>query len=51
MRRYLMVPGCDASAGGVTNKYFVVPTDTVQGRLLLSVHAYIPYNFAQEAEY
>jgi endoglucanase len=47
--RYLMVPGYDASAGGVTNKYFVVPTDTVQGRLLLSVHAYIPYNFAQEA--
>lgn len=44
--RYLMVPGYDASPAGVTNGYFVLPSDSVQGRLMISVHAYTPYSFA-----
>ncbi len=46
--RYLMVPGYDASPDGALNEGFVLPTDAegVEGRLIVSVHAYTPYNFA-----
>lgn len=49
--RYLMVPGYDASADGVLNDKFVLPTDTAEneGKILVSVHAYIPYHFALQA--
>lgn len=47
--RYLMVPGYAAAPAGVTNPYFVVPTDSAKDRLLLSVHAYSPYGFALQA--
>lgn len=44
--RYLMVPGYCASYAGALSKLFVLPTDTVADKLMVSVHAYIPYNFA-----
>ena len=44
--RYLMVPGYDASADGVTNQLFVLPKDSADNRIIVSVHAYTPYNFA-----
>ncbi|MCM1190713.1 MAG: cellulase family glycosylhydrolase [bacterium] len=46
--RYLMLPGYDASADGVLNDGFVLPTDAegVTDKLIVSVHAYTPYNFA-----
>lgn len=46
--RYLMVPGYDASPDGVLNEGFVIPTDAkgVTDKIILSVHAYTPYNFA-----
>ena len=46
-----MVPGYDASADGVLNDKFVLPTDTAEneGKILVSVHAYIPYHFALQA--
>ena len=49
--RYLMVSGYDASADGVLNDKFVLPTDTAEneGKILVSVHAYIPYHFALQA--
>ena len=49
--RYLMVPGYDASADGVLNDKFVLPTDTAEneGKILVSLHAYIPYHFALQA--
>lgn len=44
--RYLMVPGYGASVDGACNDNFVLPTDTAANRLIVSVHAYTPYNFA-----
>lgn len=49
--RYLLVPGYAASLPGATNKYFVLPQD-VEGndkKIMVEVHAYIPYHFALEA--
>lgn len=44
--RYLMVSGYDASIDGATNAGFVVPTDSADNKIIISVHAYTPYNFA-----
>ena len=44
--RYLMVPGYDASPASVLNESFTLPEDTAEGRLIVSVHAYTPYDFA-----
>lgn len=50
--RYLMIPGYCASPDGVLNSGFVLPEDAegVENRLILSVHAYTPYNFALQGE-
>lgn len=47
-KRYLMCPGYDASADGALNSGFRLPEDTVgpADHLLISVHAYTPYDFA-----
>ena len=47
--RYLMVPGYCASVDGATNKYFRLPADQADNRIIVSVHAYTPYSFALEA--
>lgn len=47
--RYLMCPGYDASADGALNDGFVLPTDPVsenESRIIVTVHAYLPYDFA-----
>ncbi len=44
--RFLTVPGYAASSQGALNNYFVVPTDTIANHLMITVHAYTPYNFA-----
>ncbi len=44
--RFLMVPGYCASVDGTCNDDFMLPTDTVANRLIVSIHAYTPYNFA-----
>ena len=43
--RYLLCPGYDASADGAIHDGFVLPEDPA-GRVIVSVHAYTPYNFA-----
>ena len=43
--RWLLVPGYAASPDGALNPGFAMPTDP-QNRVILSVHAYRPYNFA-----
>lgn len=43
--RYLLCPGYDASAEGLLNEFFEIPRDT-KNRVLLSVHAYVPFHFA-----
>ena len=47
--RYLMCPGYAASPDGALNEGFSLPADTVEHRLIVSVHAYTPYNFALDA--
>lgn len=45
--RYLMVPSNAASAGNALNSAFTMPTDPAgTGRLIVSIHAYTPYDFA-----
>lgn len=46
--RYLMCPGYDASADGALHSGYVLPTDKegVTDRIMVSVHAYTPYDFA-----
>ena len=46
--RYIMVPGYCAAADYALTEGFVLPTDSAdaENRILVSVHAYIPYNFA-----
>lgn len=47
--RYIMVPGYDASLDGATNNYFKLPTDSAENKLIVSIHAYSPYNFALQS--
>ncbi|MCX7657273.1 MAG: glycoside hydrolase family 5 protein [Oscillospiraceae bacterium] len=44
--RYLMCPGYSASASSALMDEFKLPKDSVQNRLIVSVHAYTPYSFA-----
>lgn len=44
--RYVAIPGYDCSVDGATNENFQLPTDKVQNRLIVAVHAYLPYGFA-----
>ena len=44
--RCVMVPGYDASIEGCMTDSFAMPKDSASNRLILSVHAYIPYYFA-----
>ena len=44
--RCVMVPGYDASIEGCMTDGFKMPSDSTSNRLILSVHAYIPYYFA-----
>ena len=46
--RYLMVPGYDAAPGSGLNDFFVLPKDTAENKIIVSVHAYTPYSFALE---
>lgn len=48
--RYLMVPGYAASLAGVATDLFVLPADSAQNKLIVSTHAYTPYNFALQPQ-
>lgn len=49
--RYIMVPSYCASAEYALASTFTLPTDSkADNRILVSVHAYTPYNFALAAE-
>ncbi len=47
--RCVMIPGYGASIDGCTTPGYKFPTDTASNRLIVSVHAYTPYNFALNA--
>lgn len=44
--RYIMVPSYCASVDYAVSDLFTLPTDSADGKILVSVHAYTPYNFA-----
>ncbi len=44
--RYLLIPGYDASSIPIQSKNFLIPRDTTEGKLMIEVHAYVPYSFA-----
>ncbi|MCR5733841.1 MAG: glycoside hydrolase family 5 protein [Lachnospiraceae bacterium] len=44
--RYLLIPGYDASSISIQSKNFLIPTDSAKDKLLIEVHAYVPYDFA-----
>ena len=44
-QRCIMIPGYCASIDGCTTPNFKLPTDSAKDRLIVSVHAYTPYNF------
>ena len=44
--RDLMVPGYDAAPGSALSDAFVLPKDTADNRIIVSVHAYTPDSFA-----
>lgn len=47
--RYLMVPGYAANPDNVIGEWFKMPEDTADNKIIISVHAYTPYNFALAA--
>ena len=46
--RYLMVPAYDASPDYACADAFTLPEDPAENRIIVSTHAYSPYNFALE---
>lgn len=49
-KRILMVPTYAASCISSTVNDFVLPQDTVQNKLIVSIHSYSPYNFALNSD-
>lgn len=47
--RYLLIPGYCSSFDGANHPDFALPQDTVEDRLMVSIHAYTPYHFALQA--
>lgn len=47
--RYIMVPATSAKAeAAMQSKYFQMPKDSAEDRLILSVHAYEPFDFSMD---
>ena len=47
--RYIMVPATSAKAeAAMQSKYFQMPNDSAEDRLILSVHAYEPFDFSMD---
>lgn len=44
--RYLMVPAYDANPSYACNSAFTLPEDPAENRIIVSAHAYSPFNFA-----
>ncbi|MBR5751156.1 MAG: glycoside hydrolase family 5 protein [Clostridia bacterium] len=47
--RYLMVPAYAAAPANAVSSLFALPEDTADNRIIVSAHAYTPYNFALSA--
>ena len=47
-KRYVMIPALGASVDSALASAFKMPEDDEEGKLILSAHAYSPYNFAMQ---
>ncbi len=47
--RYLVVPSYGAAPANTNPKFFTLPADTAENRIIVAAHAYVPYSFALEA--
>lgn len=45
-KRYLVIPSYNTSAQALLNNNFILPADTVDYRLIVAFHYYLPNNFA-----
>ena len=48
-KRLIMMPGYAATPAAVLSEAFVLPTDTVENKLIVSVHMYTPFIFAGQS--
>lgn len=49
-KRYVMIPGLRAAVDSVIAKEFRLPQDDEDGKLIISVHMYDPYDFAMQGD-
>jgi endoglucanase len=49
INRYIMCPAYAATSEAARSSLFTLPTDTAQDKVLVSIHAYSPYDFAMQA--
>lgn len=49
--RFLLIAGNNTNIDLTINEKYVMPTDTVDGKLLISVHYYDPWNYCGDKEY
>ncbi len=48
--RFLLIPGFGTNIANTCNNKFVMPTDTVENRLLISVHYYDPWSYCGDGQ-
>lgn len=48
--RFLLIPGFGTNIGNTCDDRFVMPTDSVQNRLLISVHYYDPWSYCGDGQ-
>lgn len=46
INRYLLIPGYDSSYDGAMYEGFTIPNDIASNKLIVTVHAYLPYDLA-----
>ncbi len=49
-QRFLLIPGFGTNIANTCNDLFVMPTDTVENRLLISVHYYDPWSYCGDGQ-
>lgn len=48
-KRFVMIPGLRAAVSSVTHNSFIMPSDSAEDKLIISVHMYDPQDFAMNA--
>lgn len=48
--RFLLIPGYDTNIAKTTSDKFIMPTDTAENKLLISVHFYDPWSYCGDGQ-